>query len=422
MKKLFLILVFYSSIVFAQEVLDKVVAVVDDEYILQSELDFQIQLTAYQRRLNPNDASLKKSVLNAMIEEKLILAQAQIDSVNVSEEEVNRQLDYQIEMFIDQYGSKENFEKAYNRPLEKIKRELRDEVKNNLLIQKVQGLRFATMEMSRYEVEEFFNFFKDSLGKVPEEVKLSQIFIAPKISDTDRERVKNRLEVIIDSIKSGVNFSELAKRHSDDQATAKDGGDLGFVKRGLFFKEFEEAAFTLNEGELSGIVETPLGFHVIQLLDRRGESVRVRHILLKVQLNPEMDESVKAKLRLIADSTRQGHGTFAEFARRYSEDKASAQFDGEMGTLSISELETDMRNVVAKLKEGEISEPRKITLGQNNYGYQIILLEKRIPEHTPNLDQDYDKLSQIALYNKKQKIYLDWIEQLKMQVYWEVRL
>jgi peptidyl-prolyl cis-trans isomerase SurA len=422
MKKLFLILMLYSSVLFAQEVLDKVVAVVDDEYILQSELDFQTQLTAYQRRLNPNDANLRKGVLNAMVEEKLLLAQAQIDSVIVSEEEVNRQLEYQVEMFIEQYGSKENFERVYNRPLEKIKKELRNEVKNNLLIQKVQGLRFASIEVSRYEVEEFFNLYKDSLGKVPEEVKLSQLFIAPKISDTDRERVKNRLEKIIDSIKSGVDFAELAKRNSEDLATAKDGGELGFVKRGLFFKEFEEVAFTLNEGELSGVVQTPIGFHVIQLMERRGESVRVRHILLKVQLSPEMDEGVKSKLRLIADSIRQGYGTFADFAKRYSEDKSSAQFGGEMGTLPITELESDMRNVVAKLKEGEISEPRKINIGQNNYGYQIILLEKRIPEHIPNLTQDYDKLSQITLLNKKQKIYADWIEQLKKQVYWEVRL
>ncbi len=422
MKKLIVLLIFYSSMTFAQEVLDKIVAVVDDEYILLSELDFQTQLTAYQRRLNPNDPSLKKSVLNSMIEEKLILAQAQIDSVVVSEEEVNRQLDYQIEMFIEQYGSKENFEKAYNRPLEKIKRELRDEVKNNLLIQKVQGQRFATMEISRFEVEEFFNSFKDSLGKVPEEVKLSQIFLAPKISESDRERVKNRLEKIVDSLKSGIDFGELAKRNSEDQATAKDGGDLGFVKRGLFFKEFEEAAFTLNEGEISDVVGTPLGFHLIKLLERRGESVRVRHILLKVQLSQEVDESVKSKLKIIADSIRNGFGSFADFARKYSEDKASSQFGGEMGTLQITELETDMRNSVAKLSEGEISEPRKITLAQNNYGYQIILLEKRIPEHFPNLDQDYEKLSQIALFNKKQKVYSGWIEQLKKQVYWEVRI
>ncbi|MBM4176337.1 MAG: parvulin peptidyl-prolyl isomerase [Ignavibacteria bacterium] len=422
MKRLIVLIIFYSSLTFAQEVLDKIVAVVDDEYILQSELDFQTQLTAYQRRLNPNDPTLKKNVLNSMIEEKLILAQAQIDSVNVSEEEVSRQLEYQIDMFIEQYGSKENFEKVYNRPLEKIKRELRDEVKNNLLIQKVQGQRFASMEISRFEVEEFFNSYKDSLGKVPEEVKLSQIFISPKISELDRERVKNRVEKIIDSIKSGIDFGELAKRNSEDPATAKDGGDLGFVKRGLFFKEFEESAFTLNEGEVSGPVETPLGFHIIKLLERRGESVRVHHILLKVQLSQEMDETVKSKLKIIADSIRNGVGSFADFARKYSEDKASAQFGGEMGTLQVTELETDMRNVVAKLSEGEISEPRKLTLAQNQYGYQVILLEKRIPEHFPNLDQDFEKLSQIALFNKKQKIYTDWIEQLKKLVYWEVRI
>ncbi len=407
---------------FAQEVLDKIVAVVDNEYILKSELDFQTQLTAYQRKLNPNDPNLKKSILNAMIEEKLILAQAEIDSITASEDEISRQLNYQIDLFIQQFGSKEKFEQAYNRPLEKIKRELRDEVKNNILIQKVQEQRLARIETSRYEVEEFFNLYKDSLGTVPEEYKLAQIFIAPKLSESDKKTFRNKIEAILDSIKNGGNFSEFAKRYSEDAATASDGGDLGFVKRGLFFKEFEEAVFTLKEGEISDVIETPLGYHVVQLLNRRGESVHARHILIKIQKSQTIDNTVISFLKSIADSCRNSHGTFAEFAQKYSEDRASAQFGGDMGILSVNELESDMKVLLSKMKEGEISEPRRLNLSQTEYGYQIILLEKRILEHKPNLEQDFAKLQQLALMNKKQTIYADWIAQLKKQVYWEIRL
>jgi peptidyl-prolyl cis-trans isomerase SurA len=407
---------------FAQEVLDKVVAVVDNQYILLSELDFQTQIIAYQRKLNPNDPNLKKAVLNSLIEEKLMLVQAELDSIRVTEDEVNRQLDFQIENFIQQFGSKENLEQAYNRPLEKIKRELRDEIRNNILIQKVQDQKFARLEVSRFEVEKFFEQYKDSIGLVPEEVQLSQIFIQAKLSDYDKEVLRRKLQAILDSIKNGGDFAEFAKRYSEDQATAKQGGDLGFVRRGLFFKEFEEVVFTLKEGEISDIIETPVGFHIAQLVERRGETVRVRHILLKLQPSAESEQKIIEFLSAIRDSILSGKNSFAYYARLYSEDKATAQFGGEMGKVPVAELDPDLRNLISKMKDGDVSQPRKLTVSKDMYGYQLILLEKRIPEHYPDINLDYDKIAQLALLQKKQKVYRDLIEQLKKQVYWEIRL
>ncbi|MCX8011429.1 MAG: peptidylprolyl isomerase [Ignavibacteria bacterium] len=416
------ILLFTTSFLHSQEVLDRIVALVDDEIILQSELDFQAQLIAYQRRLSNIDNNLKRDLLNAMIEQKLILAQAAIDSISVSEEEVTRQLDYQINVFIQQYGSKEKLEQTYGMPLEKIKRELRDEVKKNILIQKVQEQKFGKMEISRFEVEEFYKLYQDSLGTVPEEYKLSQIFITPKLSEEDKITFRNKAQAILDSLKQGASFVEMAKKYSEDLATARDGGDLGFVKRGLFYKEFDEIVFTLKEGEISPVIETPTGFHIAQLIERRGEAVRVRHILIKIQKPKSIDESVIQKLKSIKDSIINGYGSFSEFASRYSEDKTSAQFGGDMGIFSKDELEENIQDVVSKLKEGEISEPNKVVLSSTNYGYQIIWLDKKIPEHKINLKQDYDKLAQLALLRKKQNVYNDWISQIKKQIYWEIRL
>ncbi|MFN4111555.1 MAG: peptidylprolyl isomerase [Ignavibacteria bacterium] len=411
-----------SSILFAQEVLDKVVGVVDNQFILLSELEFQTQLIAYQRKLNPNDPSLKKAVLNSLIEEKLMLAQAEIDSIKVTEDEVNRQLEFQIENFIQQFGSKEKLEQAYNRPIEKIRRELRDEIKNNILIQKVQDAKFGRLEVSRYEVEQFYNQFKDSIGLVPEEVQLSQIFIQAKLSEKDKEFLRNKLKAILDSIKNGGDFADFAKRYSEDVNTAKAGGDLGFVRRGLLVKEFEEVVFTMKEGEISDIIESPFGFHVAQLIERRGESVRVRHILLKLQSSPESEQKIIDFLNSIRDSIINGVNSFSYYARLYSEDKATAQFGGEMGKVPVAELDPDLRNLISKMKDGEISKPRKLVVSKDMYGYQLIYLEKRIPEHYPDLNLDYEKIAQLALYQKKQKVYRDLIEQLKKQVYWEIRL
>lgn len=411
-----------SSILFAQEVLDKVVGVVDNQFILLSELEFQTQLIAYQRKLNPNDPALKKAVLNSLIEEKLMLAQAEIDSIKVTEDEVNRQLEFQIENFIQQFGSKEKLEQAYNRPIEKIRRELRDEIKNNILIQKVQDAKFGRLEVSRYEVEQFYNQFKDSIGLVPEEVQLSQIFIQAKLSEKDKEFLRNKLKAILDSIKNGGDFVDFAKRYSEDVNTAKAGGDLGFVRRGLLVKEFEEVVFTMKEGEISDIIESPFGFHIAQLIERRGESVRVRHILLKLQTSPESEQKIIDFLNSIRDSIINGVNSFSYYARLYSEDKATAQFGGEMGKVPVAELDPDLRNLISKMKDGEVSKPRKLVVSKDMYGYQLIYLEKRIPEHYPDLNLDYEKIAQLALYQKKQKVYRDLIEQLKKQVYWEIRL
>lgn len=412
----------FVSLGFSQEILDKVVAVVDNQFILLSELEFQTQLIAYQRKLNPNDPALKKAVLNSLIEEKLMLAQAEFDSIKVTEDEVNRQLEFQIENFIQQFGSKEKLEQAYNRPIEKIRRELRDEIRNNILIQKVQDAKFGRLEVSRYEVEQFYNQYKDSIGLVPEEVQLSQIFIQSKLSETDKEILKNKLKAILDSIKNGGDFADFAKRYSDDINTAKAGGDLGFVRRGLLVKEFEEVVFTMKEGEISDIIETPFGFHIAQLLERRGESVKVRHILLKMQPSPESEQKIIDFLNAIRDSVVNGVNSFAYYAKLYSEDKATAQFGGEMGKVPVAELDPDLRNLISKMKDGEVSKPRKLVVSKDMYGYQLIYLEKRIPEHYPDLNLDYDKIAQLALYQKKQKVYRDLIEQLKKQVYWEIRL
>ena len=248
----------------SQDVLDKIVAVVGNEYITQSELEFQTNLYAAQRKISPSTPGLKKQVLDNLVNEKLIYAQANLDSITVTDDEVNQRIDYQIQLFEQQFGSKENVEKAYGMSIEKIKRELSDNIRKQLMIQKLQQKNFGTIDVSRREVEEFFNKFKDTLGVIPEKVEIAHIFRNPRTSSAAKAKAKALAEAILDSLKHGANFAEMAKKYSEDPGSAVHGGDLGFVKKGVFYPQFEAAAFALQPGQISDVVESPVGFHIIQ--------------------------------------------------------------------------------------------------------------------------------------------------------------
>ncbi|MGA7838953.1 MAG: peptidylprolyl isomerase, partial [Ignavibacteriaceae bacterium] len=215
--KFFVFLMFFLACnIYSQEVLDKIVAVVDNEIILKSELDFQTQLYAAQRKLNPNQPGLEKQILNTMIEEKLVYAQAELDSITVSDEELNQRIDYQVNLFIQQYGSKEKVEQIYGMSIEKIKRELRDDVRKNVMIQKLKEKKFADVHASRREVEDFYDKYKDSLGVIPEKVQIAHILRIPVASEKTKEKYKAFAQSILDSIKAGADFSEMAKKYSED--------------------------------------------------------------------------------------------------------------------------------------------------------------------------------------------------------------
>jgi len=421
--KFFVFLMFFLACnIYSQEVLDKIVAVVDNEIILKSELDFQTQLYAAQRKLNPNQPGLEKQILNTMIEEKLVYAQAELDSITVSDEELNQRIDYQINLFIQQYGSKEKVEQIYGMSIEKIKRELRDDVRKNVMIQKLKEKKFADVHASRREVENFYDKYKDSLGVIPEKVQIAHILRIPVATEKTKEKYKAFAQSILDSIKAGADFSEMAKKYSEDPGSAKEGGDLGFVKRGVFYPEFEAAAFALKPGEISDIVETPVGFHIIQLLDKRGESIHTRHILIKIKKSDEADLKAIEFLTSVRDSIISGKGTFSDFAKKYSEDKDTAPFGGELGTFYLNQLDKSVLDIITKMKTGEISFPKRIDYGNGSYGYHIVELEKRTAQHPASLDADYTELQRLADQYKKQEKYEEWIKELKTKIYWDVRL
>jgi len=400
------------------QTLDRIIAVVDEEVILKSELEAQVQFFALNNRVDPGTPGLREQVLESMITERLIIAKAREDSVTVTDEEVQKQLDMVLQQRVQQVGSEARLEEIYGMPIARIRLEFRDEMRKNLIAQKLQQQRFSETSIGRREVEEFYRTYKDSLPRVPEEVELSHILKIPTVSEAAREATRARLAALRDSIRAGADFAAIARRNSEDPGSAPAGGDLGLVRRGLFVKEFEGAVFSLDEGQMSDIVETPFGLHLIQLLERRGDAVRARHILLRMERTPADDDSARTVLARLRERALQGE-SFAELAREYSDDEQTQLAGGELGTFETENLDPELERTINGLQQGEISPPSRISVG-SSYGFHIVLVKQRTPAHEMSLEQDYRKLEALAMNYKRVQDYQDWITELKQQIYWKV--
>jgi len=402
-------------------VIDKIVAVVGKQPILLSDLNSQVEFYIFNNRLDASTPGLKQQVLDVMINDKLMLTKALDDTtISITEDQVTNQLDALVAQRIQQVGSEKKLEELYGMPLSKMKREFREETRNQLLVQALQQAKFGDLQPFRREVEQFYAQYKDSLPNVPEQLELYHIFRVPQIGGHMKSQIKVQLQKILDSVKTGGDFADFARRYSDDRGTAAAGGDLGFVRRGEFFTQFEEAVFALKDSEISPIVESPIGFHIIQLLERRGEQVHPRHILIKFKEDTSEDDTTITFLNGLKDSIAHG-ADFSDLAKRFSEDKESAQIGGFLGDLPVTQFDQSLLETVSKMKNGEISDPVKVKTGKLT-GYQILYLKKRIPEHTMRLPDDWKQVEQLATSYKRTTEYQAWLKQLRSEIYWESRL
>ncbi|MBI5476868.1 MAG: peptidylprolyl isomerase [Ignavibacteriales bacterium] len=400
---------------------DRIVAVVGKEPILLSDLNAQIELYVFTNRIDPNTPGLREQVLDALINEKLILAKAIEDTnVVVTDDEVNNELDAQIAQRVQQLGSEKKVEEAFGMPMARLKREYRDGMRKQIMSSKLWEMKKMNINASRREVEQFYAQYKDSLPKAQQEAELYHLFMIPKVSGSAKTALKQLAQKILDSISAGGDFASFASRYSDDPGTKPSGGDLGFVRRGEFFPEFEEAVFSLKDKELSQVVETPIGFHIIQLMERRGEQVHPRHILFKFKRDASEADSTISFLKTLKDSIVKGRN-FSDFAKRHSEDKESGSLGGYLGRIPAAQLDKSIADVLKNMKDGDISDPFEY-ISDKARGYQIIYLKKLIPEHELNLTDDWIKLEQLATSYKRNSEYQKWIQELRSEIYWDVRI
>jgi len=415
------LLLFGGGTLFSQEVAEKIAAIVDNDVILQSEVSLRAAIEAKRTGDNPDNPAFLAAVLNSMIEEKLLYAYAILDSIIVTKPEIDQYMTYQVSQLVKQFGSEEAVEKTYNKSMAQIKKELEPEIEKNLLMKKAQDKKFGTIEVSRREVEEFFTKYRDSLGTTPEKVKISHIFRSPSKSERIMKIAVDFANKLLDSLKNGADFGELAKRYSDDPGSAVNGGDIGFTARGMLFPEYESVAFRLRVGEMSGVIESPAGYHIIQLLDRRGEQIKTRHILVRVKPDEQTDYELINFLTDLRDTLVRDKGDFKFYAKKYSQDQRTSKSGGVLGTFFIDKLDAALKETVARIKEGEISFPKRIDYGQDEYGYHIVKLDSRIPRHEPNLEIDYDEIKELAVMYKQKRLEQEWLNDLKTKIFWEIK-
>ncbi len=412
----FLLIAFQG--VFAQQLVEGIAAVVGKEIILKTELDQFVQNYILQNRLNitpesPEYQKLRKQMLESLIEQKVLLAKAEADTITVDDQMLDQRVNERMNYMIQQAGSKDKLEQIFGSPLNQIRKDTRKILKEQMLVEQVRAKKFQGMKVSRREVEEFYATYKDSLPERPATVDISHILMQVKPSEKAQMAAYDKAEKILKELKAGASFEELARKYSEDPASAKRGGDLGFTQRGDLVPEYENVAFNLKNGEISGIVQTQFGFHIIQLIERRGERIHTRHILIRVQPTQQDEQRVIQKLDSIRQVILDGKATFEEMALKYSDDQNVKKDHGHLGTFELDKLQIpQFKAVISRLKPGEISHPFK-----TEYGYHIVRLNAFTPAHKLNLKDDWEELEKYALNFKMQREYKEWLDDLKKHIY-----
>ncbi|MFN3344322.1 MAG: peptidylprolyl isomerase [Chloroherpetonaceae bacterium] len=415
------------------QMIDGVVAVVGDEIILKSEIDEQLKFIAYQNRIPPDDERLPmmwRQILEEAINLKVLFTKAKIDSISVSNEEIDAQVERRMEFIRQRMGSDEAISEYFGKSISQLRADMREEIRAGLMVEQLRRKKFSGLSISNEDVQKFYEAYKDSLPEIPAEFEAAFIAIRPKVDSAAKKVAFEKILEIQRKLKEGADFAELAKAYSED-GSAPNGGDLGFAKRGEFVKPFEEAAFSLREGQISKIVETIFGYHIIQLLERRGESVHTRHILIKFdRSNLNADDAI-AKLNAIRQRVQMGKSSFGLEARLYSEDEESAQRGGDIispqtgsNRIAFDEIkgDPDLVRLLQSMNVGEISEPQRYQISGGEFAYRIVWLKYRADAHQMNLKQDYARIRNLALQKRQNEIYQEWIADLRKQVYWRITL
>jgi peptidyl-prolyl cis-trans isomerase SurA len=416
------LIIFSSSLVFSQREGDRVLAIVGNEIITESDFQYQIQLYARQNQLTELSPTVAQQIFQSMITEKIILAKAEQDSITVTEEEINRELDNRIGTLISQLGSEQALTEIYGMSIARIRILLREELEKKLKADRLKRQKFrGGVTVSDREVREFFQTYRDSLPPVLDEFEISRIYITRSVSEAERQQARYEAQKILDSLKAGADFSEMARRHSRDSLSAIQGGDLGLARRGMFVPEFENAVFSLDEGEISGLVETEYGVHIIKLTERRGETVRSQHILIQYPKLESSDFESISFLKDLKSRIERGEISFEEAASEHTDEQQGKNTGGYIGRVSVDQLDELIIETLDRLPNGAITDP--IRIGSDaNYGYVIVKKINKYPAHELNLTEDYDRIKRYAEIYKENLEIEKWINELRETIYVEIKI
>lgn len=411
-------------------VIDEIVWVVGDEIILKSDVEQTRIAALYEGTTFDRDPYC--AIPEELAVQKLFLHQAKLDSIEVTDAEAMGEVDRYLEMYIEQFGSKERVEQQFNKPFSQIREELKEREKNKLIIYRMRQKIIGDIKVTPSEVRSYFNkISKDSLPYVPTKVEVQIITMYPKIIQEEIDDVKKRLREYTERVNKGeIEFSSLARLYSEDKASAKKGGEIGFEGRGTLDQAYANAAFALKDkNKVSKIVESEFGYHIIQLIEKRGDRINTRHILIRPKVSENELVKTTAKLDSIANDIRNKKFTFEDAAPLLSQDKTTKNNHGLMiyfdeenymnsSSFPMDRLPQDVSKIVNKMNVGDVSDA--FTMIDTKTGKEvcaIVKLKRRIDGHKAIITEDYQLLKSIVLEKKREEKIQKWIVSKQKNTY-----
>ena len=401
-----------------QNLIDGVVWIVGENAILKSEIEKQLLSMRYDGMEIKGDAHCV--IPEQIAIQKLFLHQATLDSIYANDGQVEMEVNRRINYFVSQIGSIEKLEEYFTQSIGEIREELRERVRDEYIVQQVQQKIIGDQKTTPSEVRKFFNSLpEDSIPTIPASVEVQIIKIEPAVSAAEREATKQRLRDFADRVNSGnADFSTLARLYSEDEGSARQGGELGFFGRGVMEPEFSNVAFSLTEvGKVSRVVETEYGYHIIQLVERRGDRINARHILMRPRVDADVKQITLNRLDSIADAINKKKITFEQAVAMFSTDKDTRMSGGLMSNqnsgsakFEYQELPPEIAKRVYDMQIGEISAPFAMLDSRLGHEvYAIVRVKNKLPNHKANLTDDYEVLKRYAENVNSEKIIKDWI-------------
>lgn len=427
---LILAIVVADAQVSQNNIIEEVVWVVGDEPIYRSEVETQIQQMKYDGQKIEGDPYC---VIPEMIAvQKLYLHQAKLDTIMVSEGQVNQEVEMRLNYFVEQLGSTAKVEEYFRKPMKDIREELAEYVRNNNIVQEVQSSLVRDVKVTPAEVRKYYNTLsKDSLPTIPMQVEVQIISLYPQVPQQEIDNVKAQLREFSEQVNSGEReFSTLAILHSEDPGSALRGGELGFVSKATLAPEFAAVAFNLNDPKkVSKIVETEFGYHIIQLIEKRGDQINCRHILLKPHVSMKDVENAIHRLDSVRNDIKAGKFTFEEITPYISQDKDTRYNKGIMSNqntgstrFEMKELPQDIAKAVAKMQVGDISAPiSTIDVKNNKEVVMIVKLLSRRESHKADLVSDYQVIANMLESKKREQILQEWVEKKRRDTYVRIK-
>jgi peptidyl-prolyl cis-trans isomerase SurA len=443
MKKFVLALVIclvgsYSALAQNGKIIDRIVAQVNDHVILKSDIDSLVKDIMLREPGIVYEDLIWYEILETQIDKYVLIEQAAIDSVIVGEDQIERRLDDYIRQLTSQFGSERALEDALGKSIFDYKNEWRPRVRENELANKVREDFRAKISITRREVDAFFQSIpRDSVPMIPEQVQMAHIVSIPPLSGDAKDRAFKFASAIRDSILNhGATIEDMARRYSADPAARQNGGFIPLMGMADLVPEYSAAAAALEVGQISEVVETIFGFHVIRLNRRVADQIETYHVLIQISSSESEDEVAIRKLEAIRDSLVNHGKSFTEMARKYSEDKATAAFGGRLMDPSTGETMLDVDRIDPALYSmvilldniGDISDPRPYNVPPSSAqrelrkAYRLVQLQKKNPEHRANLNDDYELIANFALQRKQLEMLSRYLDELRENIYVEYKI